>query len=254
MQLPPDLKSSWSISRVSSGSVLVWASATGLTALTGPFGTYAAFGIVGRLAYWGGIIGVAIGLGFALRAVLQRSMSAAPESQRFDIAFSLLFAASFGPILWAFNLWGLGGDIATLGFFLEHVLVVLLVSLVGVWMRDVFRRDRPEQGGEVPGHAFLSRLEGSLGPDLLRVSANDHYLHVATTLGEGRVLMRFRDALAELSDLPGYQIHRSHWVAHGAVRRVRRDGRRYVVDLVTEETLPVSSAYLDRLRADGFLD
>jgi DNA-binding LytR/AlgR family response regulator len=66
--------------------------------------------------------------------------------------------------------------------------------------------------------------------------------------------MRFRDALAQLDDMPGYRIHRSHWVAAPWLKRVRSEGRRYVAELNCGTELPVSRAYLDDLRRDGYLD
>jgi hypothetical protein len=90
--------------------------------------------------------------------------------------------------------------------------------------------------------------------DLLRVSADDHYLHVHTEAAEARVFMRFRDALLELAHLPGFQIHRSHWVAAHAVLRVRAEGRRFVMDLCDGTVLPVSQSYLEPLRIAGLYD
>jgi DNA-binding LytR/AlgR family response regulator len=44
------------------------------------------------------------------------------------------------------------------------------------------------------------------------IEADDHYLRMHAPCGSARVLMRFRDALDEVSHLPGLRVHRSHWV------------------------------------------
>ena len=41
----------------------------------------------------------------------------------------------------------------------------------------------------------------------------DHYVRVFTDAGESLILLRLSDAMAEVRDVPGLQIHRSHWVA-----------------------------------------
>jgi hypothetical protein len=102
-----------------------------------------------------------------------------------------------------------------------------------------------------PCPAFLRRLDPALGHEVVSVSADDHYLLVQTECGEGRVLMRFRDALDELAELEGLQIHRSHWVAEGAVARVIQRGRRHMAVLQCGAELPVSQSYLPDLRRTG---
>jgi hypothetical protein len=63
--------------------------------------------------------------------------------------------------------------------------------------------------------------------------------------------MRFRDALEELSDLPGLRVHRSHWVMIDAVTEVRPDGRRHVAVLSCGTEVPVSRSYLGNLEIRG---
>ena len=69
-----------------------------------------------------------------------------------------------------------------------------------------------------------------------------------TRAGSAILLMRFADAVAELSDR-GLQVHRSYWVAKRYMKRlVRRDGRT-VLRLITDEEIPVSRTYLSAARA-----
>ena len=77
----------------------------------------------------------------------------------------------------------------------------------------------------------------------------DHYVRVFTDVGESLILLRLSDAMAEVRDVPGLQIHCSHWVAAHAVERTERlsDGR-LRVHLVNGLTLPVSRTFVRAVR------
>ncbi|NJM84282.1 MAG: LytTR family transcriptional regulator [Tabrizicola sp.] len=49
------------------------------------------------------------------------------------------------------------------------------------------------------------------------------------------------------------QVHRSHWVAQGAVRAVRRMGDGAVITLGTGQEVPVSRRFIPALRQAGLL-
>jgi DNA-binding LytR/AlgR family response regulator len=75
----------------------------------------------------------------------------------------------------------------------------------------------------------------------------DHYVQARTALGTTLILMRFRDAVAELGD-SGVQVHRSWWAAFGAMEAIERDGRGARLRLRGGATLPVSRACLPAVR------
>lgn len=56
---------------------------------------------------------------------------------------------------------------------------------------------------------------------LIAVQAEDHYLRVHTDAGDELITARFADALAELAHAEGFRVHRSWWVAAGAIETVR---------------------------------
>ena len=70
---------------------------------------------------------------------------------------------------------------------------------------------------------LLRRVPPALGRDLLALEMEDHYLRIHTALGSDLILLRLRDALAELGPSRGRQVHRSWWVAEGAVASAERD-------------------------------
>ena len=99
---------------------------------------------------------------------------------------------------------------------------------------------------------FFERLPLSLGTDLIALEMEDHYVRVHTALGSDLVLMRMRDAVAELDALEGAQVHRSWWVAHGAVEDVRREGRNVRLILAGGLEAPVSRANVIQLKDEGW--
>jgi hypothetical protein len=100
---------------------------------------------------------------------------------------------------------------------------------------------------------FFRRIPPALGRELLALEMEDHYLRIHTSLGSDLILMRLRDALAELGTSPGRQVHRSWWVAEGAVTATRRDGQRTLLTLRNGINVPVSKTYRDSLKKAGWL-
>ena len=96
--------------------------------------------------------------------------------------------------------------------------------------------------------SVFDRLPGRLGSDLIYLTVDDHYVKAHTPAGSAIILMRFADAVAELSD-HGLQVHRSYWVASSYLKRlVQREGRT-VLHLTTGQEIPVSRTYLAATRA-----
>lgn len=86
----------------------------------------------------------------------------------------------------------------------------------------------------------LTRLKGLTTDELVAVEAEDHYIQVHSSRGTELIYFRFRDALAELAELDGLQIHRSAWVHLKNVRGLETEGRALFVRLGTENRLKVS--------------
>lgn len=100
---------------------------------------------------------------------------------------------------------------------------------------------------------FFARLPDALGSDLIALEMEDHYVRAHTALGSDMVLMRLRDAIAELDGADGLQVHRSWWVARGAVENVRRDGRNVRLVLAGGIEAPVSRANVSVLKEAGWI-
>ena len=100
---------------------------------------------------------------------------------------------------------------------------------------------------------FFRRIPPVLGRDLLALEMEDHYLRIHTALGSDLILLRLRDALAELGPQRGLQVHRSWWVANGAVASTERNGGRNVLVLRNGLNVPVSKSFHAGVKEAGWL-
>jgi DNA-binding LytR/AlgR family response regulator len=78
---------------------------------------------------------------------------------------------------------------------------------------------------------------------LLRLSVQDHYTQIVTTRGRQLVLLRFADALKEIGETQGLQVHRSHWIADADVVALRKQAGRLLLMTRDGSEIPVSRSY-----------
>lgn len=118
--------------------------------------------------------------------------------------------------------------------------------------------------GAVPQPAqprLFERLSAGFSGPVLALQGEDHYVRVHGAGGRDGlaagsaelVLMRLRDAIAEMDGAAGEQVHRSWWVAREAVAGTERQGRMIAIRLVNGLLIPVARASVERLRAGGYL-
>ena len=69
-----------------------------------------------------------------------------------------------------------------------------------------------------------------------------------------KLAQRLRDALGELGAGRGQQVHRSWWVATGAIASVERNAGRAILALRNGLRVPVSKSFRDQVKAAGWLD
>jgi len=99
-----------------------------------------------------------------------------------------------------------------------------------------------------PPNPLFDQLPAELGSAIIALEMEDHYVRVHTALGSALVLMRLRDAMALVPDVEGMQVHRSWWVARGAVEEVVREGRNVRLKLPRGIEAPVARAQVAALR------
>lgn len=129
--------------------------------------------------------------------------------------------------------------------------VLLIGLLIGglVYLRVSSRLGLSEKLSAKGPSSFLKRLPYDVGDQILSLSTQDHYVEVTTTKGTALILVRFQDAIEELGQTGGVQIHRSHWVAQGAMRKLKRHEGKLMVELIDGRVLPVSRTYAQTVRA-----
>lgn len=104
-----------------------------------------------------------------------------------------------------------------------------------------------------PAVPFLDRLPPQIGTDLIALEMEDHYVRAHTALGSTLILLRLRDAVAELGPVDGAQVHRSWWVARDAIEAVLRDGRNIRLQLRGGLIAPVARNAAAELKRKGWL-
>jgi hypothetical protein len=259
---------------VAIGAVVGWA---------GPFGSDLNYPLLVQLAYWM----VAIPLIGVIARVSIRAVSRSEPGSSWKLPIQALAGAAFTGIPGTFIATGLQtmfgfSEGAHLGFSLakfatQYLSVTMIVAAIGIpWHIINSLRERAADQPLAVAHStliaatapvpldetavssplpspFLHRIPARLGPDLLYLSAEDHYLRVTTTVGSELLLFRFSDAIAELGPALGRQVHRSYWVARSAVAEVKRDAGRVSLRLKDGSHIPVSKTYLASLRDGGWL-
>jgi hypothetical protein len=156
-------------------------------------------------------------------------------------------------------------DVAVQHYFAVLVigtLVTLFFNLLPVTRSDGGPRSDPAPANQavapepsLPGAQvrFLDRLPPHLGTDLIALEMEDHYVRAHTVLGSELILLRLRDAIAELDGIEGVQVHRSWWVARHAVEDVQRDGRNLRLILPGGLVAPVARANAATLKQLGWI-
>ncbi len=115
-------------------------------------------------------------------------------------------------------------------------------------------KQQPNQQSSVNNEqidAFMALLPLEKRGELICLEMSDHYLKVYTDKGHEMLLMRFKDALAQLDQYPGLQTHRSWWVAKSAIESLSKDGRKSTLNLTNQLQVPVSKTYAEQVKELG---
>lgn len=245
-------------------------------ALMGPFGTFEMGGLATRLGYWA----LMIGGGYA---VVRPMMALAPLiSERLAFPEAAVWAALvlLAGIPVTLLVWH-GGEARSAPTGEQFLLLYPHVTLLGGVVSALFwlRRSRraasaakalvaaepvvpagadPVVSVETPVGAgvagsgvspILERLPVHRRGRLRALEMDDHYVRVHTDRGQHMLLMRMRDAVAEVGAVEGEQVHRSWWVARDAVEGQLGQGRTVRLKLAGGLEAPVARNSLVRLKA-----
>lgn len=238
-------------------------------AIIGPFGSFADGSFAERLAYWmpAAFGGYLIVRPFVVVAAVAADALHLPRGPALAAG---VFAAAL-PMTF-FILWLNGNAFGRLpdfdGWFQLYLQIASIGAIVTLlfWLLDRRAPDHapaatvapapatsPAAASE-PGERFFARLPAHLGRELIALEMEDHYLRVHTAAGSALILLRLRDAIAELAGVDGLQVHRSWWVARRSVAGSSVDGRSVRLSLINGLEAPVARNSVAALRAAGWID
>lgn len=230
-----------------------------LLAVLGPFGSYAA-PLADRAIFW--VATVLLGTGLSVVAALllpTRWRQASLPLYVLGATLVLSPVQTLGvrlllPLIAPPDL------VARFGFW-DSLPQAMLLMAVGTTASILFVRGQQRPPAEPtapivprsPDAPFFDRLPPALGRDILCLEMEDHYLRVHTALGNSLILLRLRDAVAELRSVPGAQVHKSWWVARAAVIGTERGKSGWELLLTDGRRVPVGRSFRAALAADGWL-
>lgn len=225
--------------------VAIWLVVSAICAFSGPYYSHEAFGAVGVYAFWAGSIALGIGLAIAINLLMRsRFLNWHPVAR--IALLSVFFGAPYGSYIY----------VIVLLFYpprwvAETTYLYTLIQASAIYAAVMLARHFLSKGSQPAAPALLERVQDRLGQDLIRVSSRDHYVEVTTAVGSELILMRFSDALNELADAEGLQVHRSQWVARNAVSDMVKTEGRVELRLSNGDLVPVSRS--NRKKLDGLI-
>ena len=247
-----------------------------LLAYLGPFGTWASLAVSDRMIFWATTVGV----NWIIAHVVFISTIRTFRSRRWPTWLGLVLAALLTALPGTGAVWLAvkvflayhPSDLSdAVGLFLQVFVLHLIIGPLVFHLVDrtlqgrgtkrdsddesTGREESTESAATAASEApLLTRLPARSRAKLLHLRMQDHYLEVHTATGSELLLIRFRDALREVEDVNGLQVHRSHWVARDAVAGVeRRGGGRVSLRLVNGSQVPVSRSFAPILRSRGWI-
>jgi len=220
--------------------------------LLGPFGTYGDLTVAERYAYW---IGLTVLMWLQTMAVFTASHRA-PAFARRPLWLQATLAALAGAVPTTFEVAYVEGLLRVGGVLTPRSLAEtygsVAVIAVGVFTPLTLIQHRRPRAAPAEAASFAKALPPELGAQVVALAAEDHYLRVYTERGDSLIHHRFSDAVRELDDA-GVQVHRSWWVARGAVERVEREGDRHILVLRGGVRAPVSRTFGLAAREAGLI-
>ncbi len=227
--------------------------------VTGALGTDEAPFLI-RLIFWlismesGALIGMGVTTGIRawgrlrrwliLEAMLVATLIALPLTLIVISARSIMFGLEFPSLIGVANMFGYV-------LFVSLIITALDYAMVG--------RDPLAQAPVVEAEAkaidarFRERLPHHLRESpILALQSEDHYLRVHCEGGDALILMRLSDAIGELADEGGAQVHRSWWIAQAAIDKVSPGDGRAVLTLRNGVEAPVSRSNYQALKKSGW--
>jgi hypothetical protein len=234
--------------------VICMIAAVTILTIAGPFGTLRSFNILERFAYWLILTPITFLIASFCATFIVVYLSKLGSGKWLSHGIAGIAAGiPVGISVWAFHLL-LNNQIAPDWNFLSTMISNTIPITFAITMAYAsLSQNKTSSVANVKSpkssDLFFNRLPKKLGRDIISLNAQDHYVEVRTTLGSELILMRMNDAIAELSDHEGLQIHRSWWVARKhVVKTLSRDGKKFL-QLTNKTRVPVSRSFSKNIQS-----
>ena len=102
---------------------------------------------------------------------------------------------------------------------------------------------------EIKYHGFLKDIPIHDYERIDVLEAQENYVKVYAGDGEHLVLYKFKNAIAEMGESLGLQVHRSYWVKKSAIGEFKKKQGRGEIVTTTGKLIPVSRTYLKDTQA-----
>lgn len=113
--------------------------------------------------------------------------------------------------------------------------------------------DEPAKSRNASEPALKKRLSSAFVGPIVALQSEDHYVRVHGEKNSELILIRLRDAVAEMEGVEGWQVHRSWWVARDGIVRATPSARSWALILKNDITALVARDMIERLKAIGVL-
>lgn len=160
------------------------------------------------------------------------------------------------------ELWSVSPLLAYVAEYATLASIVVPLHLI-LWLIIDRKSDAaPAAGADEERPPFLEKVPGIGAGDVLALQAEEHYVRVfysqvsnssESNQGSELVHYRFGDAVREMPESLGTQVHRSWWVADAAVTAAERGTRRWQLKLQSGHSVPVSDSFTRAARERGWL-
>lgn len=221
--------------------LVAWLSLSIVVSIMGPFGSYGALTLSERAMFWTPLLGFGVVVGTGIRTLVSYHFGPTPNLKS-SLLIAGLNAIVLAPALYALIVLVVADKVHAHVQGAEIAVLVASVSL-GICALRIAVSGEPAPTDTVdagPAPRLLRRLDPASCGEIWSISVRDHYVDVQTSGGKTSLLMRFSDAMDEVEDHLGAQVHRSHWVGWGAVTTVCREGGKLVLQLKSGQQIPVS--------------
>jgi hypothetical protein len=247
-----------------------------MLAILGPFGTFETpFSI--RLIYWVGLLVAGnlvylatthLLIGAATRWHLPEAMvwigGAVLGSIPMTALVALVNRAAFGMTLKTPDHWlYFYGLVLVISFIITGVMWLVSTRRTAVALSVSPLATLPAEVPVSPAQPAVAlapvspRLAERLPPgkrgQIWALESEDHYVRVHGDFGSELLLIRLRDAIAEMDGTDGFQVHRSWWVAYAGIAKITQADRNATIELKSGVAAPVARSSVADLEVRGWI-